>query len=217
VPSLEFNSADLLRITRAASRRAAEYYFDAHPDSSTLTPDALVAIAFAAAAVEAFTNDLTDHVQIWSTAKWPGATLPPLIAAVQAVIAVEAGREPQQLTGKYRAAVRALSGKSKSPDGRIVQEVQRLLALRDAIMHAKAPRPALPRKVSAALVDLRRRGLTAPIASRSKAPLFIELQSPHLSEWAFVTARNVILAMLDFAPDVGSVRSLNQHFRDAAM
>jgi hypothetical protein len=59
--------------------------------------------------------------------------------------------------------------------------------------------------------------LTAPIASRSKAPLFIELQSPHLSEWAFVTARNVILAMLDLAPDVESVRSLNQHFRGAAM
>jgi hypothetical protein len=217
VPSLEFNSADLLRITRAASRRAAVYYFDAHPDSSTLTPDALVAIAFAAAAVEAFTNDLTDRVRIWSTAKWPGATTPALIAAVQAVIAVEAGREPQQLRGKYRAAVRALSGKSKSTDGRTVQELQRLVALRDAIMHAKAPRSTLPRKVSAALVDLRRRGLTASITSRSKAPLLIELQSPHLSEWAFVTARNVILAMLNLAPDVESVRSLNQHFRDAAM
>jgi hypothetical protein len=217
VPSLEFKSADLLRITRAANRRAAEYYFDAHPDSSTLTPDALVAIAFAAAAVEAFTNDLTDRVQIWSTAKRPGATTPALIAAVQAVIAVEAGREPQQLRGKSRAAIRALSGKPKSTDGRTVQELQRLVALRDAIMHAKAPRPALPRKVSAALVDLRRRGLTASIASRSKAPLFIELQSPHLSEWAFLTARNVILAMLDLAPDVESVRSLNQHFRDAAM
>lgn len=214
MPSLEFNSADLLRITRAANRRAAEYYFGAHPDLSTLTPDALVAIAFAAAAVEAFTNDLTDHVQIWSTAKWPGTTTPALIAAVQAVIAAEAGREPQQRTGKYRAAVRALSGKSKSPDGRTVRELQRLVALRDAIMHAKAP---LPRRVSAALVDLRRRGLTAPIASRSKASLLIELQSPHLSEWAFVTARNLILAMLDVAPDVQSVRSLNQHFRDAAM
>jgi hypothetical protein len=217
VPSFEFNSADLLRITRAASRRAAEYYFGAHPDLSTLTPDTLVAIAFAAAAVEAFTNDLTDHVQIWSTAKWPGTTTPALIAAVQAVIAVAAGREPQQLTGKYRAAVRALSRKSKSPDGRTVQELQRLVALRHAIMHARAPRPALPRKVSAALVDLRRRGLTAPIASRSKASLLIELQSPHLSEWAFVTARNVIQAMLDIAPDVESVRSLSQHFRDAAM
>jgi len=217
VPSLEFNSADLLRITRAANRRAAEYYFGAHPDLSTLTPDALVTIAFAAAAVQAFTNDLTDHVQIWSTAKWPAATAPALIAAVQAVFAVGAGREPQQLTGKYRAAVRALSRKSKTPDGRAVQELQRLVALSDAIMHPKAPRPALPRRVSAALVDLRRRGLTALLASRSKASLFIELQSPHLSEWAFVTARNVILAMLDIAPDVESVRSLNQHFRDAAM
>ena len=217
MPSLEFNSADLLRIARTANKRAAEYYFDAHPDSSTLTPDALVAIAFAAAAVEAFTNDLTDQVQIWSTEKWPGATAPALVAAVQAVIAAEAGREPQQLRGKYRAAVRALSGKSKSTDGRTVQELQRLVALRGAIMHAKAPRPALSRRVSAALVDLRRRGLTAPIASRSKAPLFDELQSPHLSGWAFVTARNVILAMLDLAPDVESVRSLNQHFRDAAM
>jgi hypothetical protein len=209
VPSLEFNSADLLRITRAANRRAAEYYFGAHPDLSTLTPDALVAIAFAAAAVEAFTNELTE--------KWPGTTTPPLIAAVQGVIAVEAGRAPQQRTGKYRAAVRALSGKSRSPDGRTVQELQRLVALRDAIMHAKAPRPALPRKVSAALVNLRRRGLTAPTGSRSKASLLLELQSPHVSEWAFATARNVILAMLDIAPDVESVRSLNQHFRDAAM
>jgi hypothetical protein len=198
VPSLEFNSADLLRITRAANRRAAEYYFGAHPDLSTLTPDALVAIAFAAAAVEAFTNELIE--------KWPGTTTPALIAAVQGVF-----------TGKYRAAVRALSGKSRSPDGRTVQELQRLVALTDAIMHAKAPRLALPRKVSAALVNLRRRGLTAPIASRSKASLLLELQSPHLSEWAFATARNVILAMLDIAPDVESVRSLNQHFRDAAM
>ena len=216
MPSLEFNSADLLRITLAASRRAADY-FDAHPHSSTLTSDALVAIGFAAAAVEAFTNDVIDHVQIWRTADLPNATTPALIAAVQAVLAIETGREPQQLAGKYRAAIRALSGKPKNPDGRVVQELQRLVALRDATMHAKAPRPALPRRVGTALADLRRRGLTAPIAPRSRAPLFIELQSPQVADWAYVTARKVIMAMLDLAPDVESVRSLNQHFRNETM
>jgi hypothetical protein len=211
VPALEFNCLDLLRIALRASRRATRDY--KRRGDRALTPDSLVAIVFSVAAVEAFTNDLTDHVTVWRTAAkdWlPGATTPALVAAVQAMVAANEGHEREKLMKKYRAALGVLAGK---PNAHAVQELHRLVHLRDAIVHATARSPERRKKLAAAVADLERRRLTFPTRGAT-ANFFICAQSPLLAKWAYSTARTVILAILDVAPDVEAVRSLARALRN---
>jgi hypothetical protein len=211
VPTLEFNCLDLLRVALRASRRATRDY--ARRGKSALTSDSLVAIVFSAAAVEAFTNDLTDHVTVWDTAAkdWlPGATTPALIAAVQAMVEVNEGREREKLMKKYRAALGVLAGE---PNSHEVQEFHRLVHLRDGIVHATARSAERRDNLAAAVADLERRRLTVP-SNGARASLFLRVQSPRLAKWAYSTARKVILAILDVAPDVEAVKSLNSSLRN---
>jgi hypothetical protein len=213
VPTLEFNSLDLLRVALRASRRATRG--KARRGERALTSDSLVAIVFSVAAVEAFTNDLTDHVIVWQTAAkdWlPEATTPTLLKAVQAMLAVNKGRQREKLMKKYRAAFRLLDGK-QSHDGHGVQELHRLVHVRDAIVHATARSPEHRRRLRVAVADLERRRLTVP-TNGARANLFLRSQSPALAKWAYSTARKVILAILDVAPDVEAVKSLDRAFRN---
>jgi len=199
MPTLEFNSVELLRVSYVASERAVAD-FDSRPRALTL--DSLVAAVFAAAAVEAFTNDLADHVEVWRTAAgdWAfNATTPELIRAVQEMIAIDGGRRGDQVAGKVRAAGRALTGDPKLPDGRDLQDLRRLIIVRDAIMHARAPRPAPRPGLLEAMTDLTRCGLTVPHEG-ANANVFFELESPRLAVWAYCTARRIILAMLGLVP-----------------
>jgi len=211
VPTLEFNSFELLRVALRARRRAARDH--ARRGKLAITPDSLVAIVFSVAAVEAFTNDLTDHVTVWHTrAKdWaPAATTPTLIAAVQAMLEVNEGREREKLLKKYRAALSALAGK---PNGHAVQELHRLVHLRDAIVHATARSTERRDNLVAAVADLERRNLNFQTEG-ARANLFLRAQTPRLATWAYSTARTVILAMLDLAPNVAAVELLNPGFRN---
>jgi hypothetical protein len=215
MPTLEFNSVELLQVAYIASERAVAA-LEINP--AALTLDSLVAAVFAAAAIEAFTNDLADHVEVWRTAAgdWAfNATTPELIRAVQAMIAIDVARQPDQLAGKMRAAGRELTGDPKLPDGRDLQDLQRLIAVRDAIMHARAPRPAPRRGLPEVMADLARDGLTVPHEG-ANANVFFELESASLAVWAYCTARRIMLAMLDLVPpDVEAVRSLREVLRDA--
>ena len=214
MPTLEFNSVELLQVCYRASERAVAD-FNSRPRALTL--DSLVAAVFAAAAVEAFTNDLADHVEVWRTAAgdWAfNATTPELIRAAQAMIALDAARARDQLAGKVRAAGRALAGDPKKPDGRDLQDLHRLITVRDAIMHARAPRPGPRRGLPEVMADLSRADLTVPHEG-ANANVFFELESPRLAVWAYCTARRIILAMLDLVPpNVEAIRSLRDVMRD---
>lgn len=131
VPTLGFNSIELLRRAWVASAAAAEDFISRGP--LALTPDSLVAIVFSAAAVEAFTNDLADHVEVWRTAgSWAfNATTPELIRATAAMLDIEAERQASQVTAKVRAATRALRNDPKMHDDRNLQDLGRLIVLRD--------------------------------------------------------------------------------------
>jgi hypothetical protein len=195
MPTLEFNSVELLHVAYIASERAVA---DFNSRRKALTLDSLVAAVFAAATVEAFTNDLADHVEVWRTAgDWAfNATTPELIRAAQEMIAIDAARRRDQLAGKVRAAGRALAGDSKKPDGRDLQDLHRLITVRDAIMHAHAPRPAPRPGLPEVMADLSRADLTVPLEG-ANANVFFELESPRLAVWAYCTARRIILGMLD--------------------
>jgi hypothetical protein len=202
MPSLEFNSVELLHVAHLASERAIA---DFHSRPAALTLDSLVAAVFAAAAVEAFTNDLADHVEVWRTGAgdWAfNATTPELIRAAHDMMAIEAARQRDQLAGKVRAA------------GRELQDLSRLIAVRDAILHGRAPRPAARSGLRETMADLRRAELTVPHEGAS-ANVFFELESPRLAVWAYCTARRIILAMLDLVPpNVEAVSSLREVLRD---
>jgi hypothetical protein len=210
---LEFNSIELLGVALRASRRASAD-FARRKNPHALTSDSLVAIVFSAAAVEAFTNDLVDHVRVWQTADWaPGAATPALIIAAQKMVAIQSSREREQLLKKFRAATRALAGKPKGHDEHDIQELGRLVQFRDAIMHATARSVERRRKLSCAAADLERRRMTVPTPG-GKANLFLRAQSPALAKWAYRTARALILAMLDQAGDAQAVQTLNREFRN---
>ena len=214
MPSLEFNSVELLHVGYIASERAIA---DFHSRPAALTLDSLVAAVFAAAAVEAFTNDLADHVEVWRAAAGDrafNATTPELIRAAQEVMAIDAARQRGQLAGKVRTAGRALTGDRKRPVGRELQDLSRLITVRDAILHARAPRPAPRPGLPKVMADLRRADLTVPHEG-ANANVFFELESPRLAVWAYCTARRIILAMLDLVPpNVEAVNSLRDVLRD---
>jgi hypothetical protein len=94
-----------------------------------------------------------------------------------------------------------------------VQELHRLVHVRDAIVHATARSAVHRRKLGVAVADLERRRLTVP-TNGARSNLFLRAQSPRLAKWAYSTARKVILAILDVAPDVEAVKSLNSGFRN---
>ena len=214
MPSLEFNSVELLHVAYIASERAIA---DFHSRPAALTLDSLVAAVFAAAAVDAFTNDLADHVEVWRTAggDWPfNATTPGLIRAAHDIMAIDAARQGDQLAGKVRAAGRALTGGRKLADGRDLQDLRRLITIRDAILHARAPRPAPRPGLPEVMADLRRADVTVPHEG-ANANVFFELESPRLAVWAYCIARRIILAMLDLVPpNVEAVNSLRDVLRD---
>jgi hypothetical protein len=213
MPTLEFNSVELLQVAYIASERAVAAL---EQNPAALTLDSLVGAVFAAAAVEAFTNDLADHVEVWRTAgDWAfNATTPELIRAAHEITAIDAARHRDQLAGKVRAAGRALSGDPKLPDGRDLHELQRLITVRDVIMHARAPRPAPRPGLSEVMADLARAGLTVPHEG-AQANIFFELESPRLAVWAYCTARRIMLSMLNLVPaDVEAVKSLRDVLRD---
>lgn len=212
VPTLEFNSIDLLRVAWASSAAAAEDFVTRGP--TAFTSATLVAVVFSAAAVEAFTNDLADHVEVWRTAgSWAfNATTPELIRATAAMLDVEAQRQRNQITAKVRAATRALANDPTMPDNRRLQDLRRLIVLRDAVMHARAPRPPRP-GLEETLADLARDGLTLPVIGRANA--FLRMQSPRVALWAYRTAYLVIHSMLDQVPsEIEAVDSLRDTLRN---
>ena len=214
MPSLEFNSVELLHVAHLASERAI---VDFHSRRAALTLDSLVAAVFAAASVEAFTNDLADHVDVWRSAAGDlafNATTPELIRAAQEIMAIDAARQREQLTGKVRAAGCAPTGDRKRPDGRELQDLSRLITVRDAILHARAPRPAPRPGLPEVMADLRRADLTVP-REGANTSVFFELASPRLAVWAYCTARRIMLAMLDLVPpNVEAVSSMREVLRD---
>jgi hypothetical protein len=213
MPSLEFNSVELLHVAHLASERAIA---DFNSRRAALTLDSLVAAVFAAASVEAFTNDLADHVEVWRSAAGDrafDATTPELIRAAQEITAIDAARQ-EQLAGKGRAAGRALTGDRQRPDGRELQDLSRLITVRDAILHVRVPRPAPRPGLPEVMADLRRAELTVP-REGANANVFFELASPRLAVWAYCTARRIMLAMLDLVPpNVEAVSSLRDVLRD---
>lgn len=205
--SVEFNSVELLRATYIASERAIA---DFHSRRAALTLDSLVAAVFATAAVEAFTSELAERVEVWDAGDWTfNATTPELIRAVRQMFTADVSEQSEQPAEEVRSPGRAPARDRKLPDGEL-QDLKRLLTVRDAITHARAPRPGLPE----VMAHLRRSDLTVP-RNGASVNVFSELESPRLAVWAYCTARRVMIAMLDLVPlDVAAVSTLRDVLRD---
>jgi hypothetical protein len=207
MPSLEFNSAELLRAAHIASERAIA---DFHSRRAALTLDSLIAAVFASAAVEAFTGELAERVEAWDAGDWTfNARTPELIREVRQMLTAHVSAQGEQPAEKARTQGRTPAGDRKLADGEL-QDLKRLLTIRDAITHVRTPRPGLPE----VMAHLRRSDLTVPRNGVS-VNVFSELESPRLAVWAYCTARRVMIAMLDLVPeDVAAVSTLRDVLRD---
>ena len=75
------------------------------------------------------------------------------------MLKVVAEHQGNQITAKVRAATRALANDPTMADNHELQDLGRLIVLRDAIMHARAPRPAPRPGLEETLAHLAREGL----------------------------------------------------------
>lgn len=220
VPTLSFHSLELLIIAHVSRNRARE---DAQRPNA-LTLDAIVAVVMAAAAAEAFINELADHIRAWrdATSDWAPDTVTPAMSACADVIEeLEDSQSP--VTTKYLLASLALCGKSFPKDRAPFQAFAELMRLRNEIMHAKVAREDQGGHQGKRIADtLGQRGIAISSEPGVHFSWFNRIETPSVASWACDAARSIILATLDLIPDnsppsyPGAVDSLKKSFREHA-
>lgn len=117
-------------------------------------------------------------------------------AASDAILDVEFLRGP--LADKYVDAAKALSNrfdKGSLP----FQDFERVIALRNAIMHARPVRPNEKHSGEAVTDELARRNI-ALSGGPVKLPWFDRLMTPEVARWACRSARTMILDLFSKIP-----------------
>lgn len=159
---------------------------------------AIIAVILAAAASEAFINELAAEVQkIRDLASG-------LVAFGSVMREIEDARGSLAL--KYLVASHALSGKMFDRGAQPFQDVDLLRRLRDLLIHVKSPDllrdpPSSSSQRLPLIVALRQKGLTYPLAKGTQTPWFNELQTYKLAAWACDISQKMILAVLALIPD----------------
>lgn len=175
-----------------------------HPPS-----DAFVAIILAAAATEAFINELAELVSI-TRIRLDETLTDEQRSFADVIRKLESERPRGALQKKYLGAAEAL-GSPFDPGSNPFQDFNTLVKLRDSLMHVKPNtdtevdsdgrlRTPMPAHIRA----LQQRGLARRDTNIS---WFDALLTQEIADWAPATARTIMLAVLDQFPD-DSVRSL---------
>ena len=189
---------------------------DARRDSSrpnALTLDSLAAIVMAAAACEAFINELGEYIPLYGAATRDWAPIPQKLVDCGSVLArLESERSPVAL--KYLVASLILSGSMFNSGEAPMQAFEELLALRNSVMHLKPSDKSGPKRAEA----LAQRGEAYPVEPGWNMHWLDRLETPQTAEWACATARAIILAVLAMIPDASSSTDnlyyIKQAFRD---
>jgi hypothetical protein len=196
---IQFHAGTILFVACRARNRAIKSYADriAAGELGVLADDAITAIVMAAAAAEAFVNELADNIGLvrQNASNWM-----PLNATVHA--ASDAILDVEFLKGsvveKYLEAAKALN--SRIDRGSLpFQDFERLIALRNAIMHVKPVRPNERHSGEAVTDELGRRSI-AISTQISKLPWFDRLMTPEVARWACKSARAAILDLFSKVP-----------------
>jgi hypothetical protein len=157
---------------------------DAAGRDNALTPDSFIAIVIAAAAAEAFINELAENIGIYrqnASDRNPDAITPRMAAAADAVFKLE--RKRASIHQKYLAVSKALSGRKFPKSRGPYKDFGLLIELRNSIMHLKPVRPSEPHpgeKVTRALVH---RGIAIDTGPLVSFPWFNRLETPAVATW----------------------------------
>jgi hypothetical protein len=206
MPALYFHCGKLWRLAcdaRDRAERAVELNKDAWPY------EAVVAVILAAAASEAFINELAQvMVMTRGTRGQRGVPLPSALSDFADKIE-EIEKARGRTTEKYLAASQALGGKMFDKGKSPYQDFALLMTLRNDIMHLR-PRDTFEEELRGQDVEttvrwpkylacLQSRGLAQKVDCL--ASWFDLLATAALSRWACDTALLMILAILDLVPD----------------
>lgn len=197
MPGLFINSGMLFSTAQTASSRAASN--DVSPGSN----DALIAIVFAAAAVEASINEIAE---LASQPTIHGAPNPQEISSCAALLSeVEDSRGTTTL--KYMMARAALTGTTYDKGSQPYQDFALLLDLRNALLHLKFDRI---HNVKVNEVDvqhprvidrLRSRGLLAPTDKNTIASWVYLINTPVVAKWACGACSAMVKSLVACIPN----------------
>lgn len=211
MPGMYAHSGFLLGTAREASDRAV----DAVRQKPEIWPsDTIVSILLAAAATEAFINELTELVAMQrdSAHRQSNPISPPLRAFADVLQEVEESRGSLAL--KYLMASQTLSGTTFDKGTNPYQDFTTLITLRNDLMHLK-PRDTFlePADGTAGVIQppkyirgLQQRGLAHTPPEGVGMSWFNMLQTAPMAVWACDTAQNIILVVLDLIPNEGPGR-----------
>jgi hypothetical protein len=170
--------------------------------------DSFAAIVLAAAATEAFINELGEMVAIDKDLPWrqSNPVSPSLCAFADAIQEIEEARGSLLL--KYLIASQTLSGSTFNKGTNPYQDFATLVNLRNDLMHLK-PRDTFSHseggftsvKPLKYIKNLQQRGLAHRPEENVNMSWFNIIQTAEMAIWACDAAHKIILAVLDFIPD----------------
>lgn len=216
------HSGSIWRTACQARNRAAAAVEE---NSETWPEDTIVAIVLAAAATEAFINELAESIAIHRDSPYrPSDSISAQTrACADALQEIEESRG--SLTLKYLIASQTLSGSTFEKGTNPYQDFVTLIKLRNDLMHLRPqdsfldPKEGMPGLILEPpkyIKALQQRGLArTPPHGKGGISWFNLLQTREMAAWACETAQNIILAVMDFIPE-GPVPALDPAwmFRD---
>ena len=191
------NSGVLYGIATCAYERTKT----APSDTTTNQDDALTAVLFAAATLEAFIMELTLSAEMGTKL----SRVPSLVAPFASVLdEAESSRGSVRL--KYLLAKAVLSGQPYEKGLQPYQDFDLLFTIRDAIVHYKPQKITQdPHKIVAALAA---RGLCEPEEPHVKSSWLHQITTRAVARWACNVVRDMVASLREHFPE-DSEKSLN--------
>jgi hypothetical protein len=198
MPRMSYHAVQLMFAAYDQWRRAVVDF--ARPNALTL--DSISAVVLAAAATEGFINELAGHMDFYRRLN-PG--LVPdgeqkerLFKLAGVVLDLEERHRP--VTEKYAAAWFTLTGQCAEPGRAPFQAFHLLHRLRDELMHLKVATDDEKHSGREITNALAQQGIALKGDKAGDLEWFDRLETPEVAGWACVTARKIIMTILEASP-----------------
>jgi hypothetical protein len=193
---MAFHAAEFMAIALTARDRAAEAR---RLDLSSTPPDALVSIVMAAAATEAFINELQGY---YGLEEISDSLQPTELACAEALAEVERSRGSTEL--KYLVASLTLSGQMFDKARQPFQDFSILMTVRNNLMHPKpldrfddSGRVMVPPRF---MHDFEQRKMTYQRDAQTSVSWLNLLETEKVASWACQAAIEIIVSVINIAP-----------------
>jgi hypothetical protein len=200
--TLHFHALQLLVTACRARNRAIkdEAEHRAKGEAIVMVSDATAAVVLAAAATEAFINEFAETISVLrqNAATWnPSRITLGMGAAADEIFDLEFLR--RSVLTKYSVAAKRL-GKRIDKGSLLYQDFDRLIGLRNALMHIHPVRPTEAHSGEKIADKLAARGIAMKREPGTSFSWYDRVQTADLARWACASARAIILEVLDQVP-----------------